>query len=433
MGIAQLIVSFPTGILADRYRRDTLLSLGAGFGVLAAIVTFTASIQKRPRFEGLGVGLALWGFFWGICNTSVSALFADSISDGDRSYYFAQRAMVQFLGNAFGPVTALGMFVWLGDEWTVGECSVVVCVGQCICFPALILLCFMNDDYCVDELDLDVDVDVDMDGDGDSSNHDEEALDNNDDHERNSGPLDSIVDKDHYRSQREAETETEIEIETEALINNNQVFDTTAHESESESQQKLLCIAPSRAVPVMVATADVLSGLAAGMSIRYFPIFFLENLKMSPTDVQITFIASMMCMAGMTKVVQKIGIKIGRLQITIICKWIGALLLLSMIQAYKSGQSAMTICTLYVLRTSFMNSCASLTKSVLMDHVPKEERAKWSSLESVNSFSWAGSAAVGGFLVDVEGILFNFSITTVLQLVATIPLILVFGRARSEN
>ena len=231
--------------------------------------------------------------------------------------------------------------------------------------------------------------------------------------------------------ERETETETEIEIETEALINNNQVFDTTAH--ESESQQKLLCIAPSRAVPVMVATADVLSGLAAGMSIRYFPIFFLENLKMSPTDVQITFIASMMCMAGMTKVVQKIGIKIGRLQITIICKWIGALLLLSMIQAYKSGQSAMTICTLYVLRTSFMNSCASLTKSVLMDHVPKEERAKWSSLESVNSFSWAGSAAVGGFLVDVEGILFNFSITTVLQLVATIPLILVFGRARSEN
>ena len=171
-------------------------------------------------------------------------------------------------------------------------------------------------------------------------------MDNNDDHEQNSGPLDSIVDEDHYRSQREAKAEIRIEIE--ALINNNQIVDTIAHKS-GESQQKLLCIAPSRAVPVMVATADVLSGLAAGMSIRYFPIFFLENLKMSPTDVQITFIASMMCMVGMTKVVQKIGIKIGRL-----------------IQAYKSGQSAMTTCTLYVLRTSFMNSCASLTKSVLM-------------------------------------------------------------------
>ena len=58
MGIAQLIFSFPTGIFTDRYRRDTLLSLSAGFGVLAAIVTFTASIQKWPRFEGLGIGLA---------------------------------------------------------------------------------------------------------------------------------------------------------------------------------------------------------------------------------------------------------------------------------------------------------------------------------------------------------------------------------------
>ena len=130
-----------------------------------------------------------------------------------------------------------------------------------------------------------------------------------------------------------------LKIGTEALINNNQVVHTIAHESESESPQNV---------------HSILSNLLS------------QESQMSPTDVQITFIASMMCMAGMTKVVQKIGIKIGRLQTTIICKWIGALLLLSMIQAYKSGQSAMTICTLCVLRTSFMNSCASLTKSVLM-------------------------------------------------------------------
>lgn len=37
-----------------------------------------------------------------------------------------------------------------------------------------------------------------------------------------------------------------------------------------------------------------------------------------------------------------------------------------------------------------------LTKSVLNDYVSKANRAKWNSLESINVFSWSGSAALGG-------------------------------------
>ena len=59
-----------------------------------------------------------------------------------------------------------------------------------------------------------------------------------------------------------------------------------------------------------------------------------------------------------------------------------------------------------------------------MDNVPKEERGKWASLESVNMFSWSGSAALGGILVERKGILFNFCFTAVLQLIARGPLLL---------
>ena len=35
-----------------------------------------------------------------------------------------------------------------------------------------------------------------------------------------------------------------------------------------------------------------------------------------------------------------------------------------------------------------------------MDFVPKNERARWKSLESVSQFGWCGSAVLGGYLAD---------------------------------
>jgi hypothetical protein len=80
-----------------------------------------------------------------------------------------------------------------------------------------------------------------------------------------------------------------------------------------------------------------------------------------------------------------------------------------------------------------MNATSALTKSVLMDHVPKEERAKWSALESLNMFSWSGSAVLGGFLVDYRGIVFNFCFTACLQFVATMPFLVLSLFRKTES
>ena len=383
-----------------------MLQIGSVIGVIAATSTYIAT--KAMSFAMLGMALFIWGLFWGITNTSVSALFADSILDGDRSNYFTQRMVVQVLGNTCGPLGALIMFFKLGDDWTTEECAVVICAGQCLAVPALVLLCFMNDDYCISSIgDDDDDDDVDDDGDSDD-------------------------EEDHSCEAQETSGDDDLE---EALIQeeSNSTQNATQDDDHEHQQQDFLGIPSARVVPVLVVSADIMSGLAAGMSIRYFPIFFLDNLNLSPANVQIVFIACMTFMAVIGKLVQWVGTKIGRVQTTLVCKWTGACLLLSMIHAYNSGMSALTVCTLYVFRTGLMNAPSALTKSVLMDHVPKEERAKWSALESVNMFSWSGSAVVGGFLVDAEGILFNFSVTTALQLLATIPLVLVFRRVQSEN
>lgn len=98
-----------------------------------------------------------------------------------------------------------------------------------------------------------------------------------------------------------------------------------------------------------------------------------------------------------------------------------------MILAYTRNWGTPLVLTFYLIRTTTMNCTSALTKSQLYDYVKKKERGRFTVLESVNMFSWSGSAAMGGFLVERIGIVDNFIVTGSLQFVATIPLLFLFS------
>jgi len=380
MGVSQLVASLPSGVLADMHRRDYMLKVGSLVGTTAFVVTVYASFSEI--FGALGVSLALWGVFYGITNTSISALFADSISEGERSYYFTQRMMLTKLGCTAGPTASLVMFAILGDDWTMKDCAIVMTFGQVICLFGILILCFLRDEYIVE--------------------HNESMA---------------------------------LEVErTEAIVSiteENEVQQSCDHDTEPrESQKSLLCLPQHRAVPVLTVISDVLAGCAAGMSTRYYTIFFIDNLQLSPSIVSLLYILSPLGQMVMHKIAYISGRKVGRCQIVVIFKWIGTSFMICMILAYKHHLHVSIVCILYLLRTSFANATSNLTKSIIMDSVPRNERGKWSALESVNMFSWSGSAALGGLLVSSKGILFIFYVTAALQLVATLPLIVLFERVK---
>ena len=79
-----------------------------------------------------------------------------------------------------------------------------------------------------------------------------------------------------------------------------------------------------------------------------------------------------------------------------------------------------------------MNAVYPLRKSVLMDYVDKDRRAKWASLESLTSFGWSGSAVLGGYLVEYHGYDACFFVTATSQLVSLLirlPLLRLVPRA----
>merc|ERR1719273_217369 len=73
----------------------------------------------------------------------------------------------------------------------------------------------------------------------------------------------------------------------------------------------------------------------------------------------------------------------------------------------------------YIVRTALMNATYPLQESILMDFVPKNERARWKSLESVAQFGWCGSAVLGGVISDEWDYTSTFLITAIIQTVGT--------------
>merc|ERR1719421_313761 len=94
---------------------------------------------------------------------------------------------------------------------------------------------------------------------------------------------------------------------------------------------------------------------------------------------------------------------------------------------------------IYVIRTAIMNSTYPLEESVIMDFVPKNTRSRWKSLDSVATFGWCGSAAVGGLLADKYSYSFTFFITAFLQglggllLIFLLPLVPINENFKKEN
>jgi len=403
-GLCQLGASFPAGMWADGHRRDHLLRFAAALGCLAIVVTLVAC--RAENYVWLTAALAAWGLCYGVANTTVTALFADSIADGERSHYFTQRSVLVTLGNTAGPLTALLLFAVLGDNWKVKDCAIVMSIGQIVCFPAVILLCFFRDDQRIQE-------------------HAAVAASLQEEAELESLSLQQNLLCDEERLlfiEGGADVEQCDESEDDAL----------STRSNNSAAINIICngccIPKHRVIPVLISISDVIGGIGSGCSIRYFPLFFVDRLHLGPVAVQVLYICSPLLQAVLMKLSHRLARTYGRCHVTVAFKWTGIVLMFAMIAAYKrSERSVVLVCILYVLRTGFINSCSALTRSMLMDNVPSHERGKWSALESVNMFSWSGSAAFGGVLVGIFGIVPLFAITAMTQLVSSLVVMLLFG------
>lgn len=88
--------------------------------------------------------------------------------------------------------------------------------------------------------------------------------------------------------------------------------------------------------------------------------------------------------------------------------------------------------SLYLVRTAAMNAGYPTQRAIMMDVVPKKDRGKWNSLESFTTFTWTGSAALGGYLITSHDYRYTFRLTGILYIIGTVVLCLLIPLTKGE-
>ena len=94
--------------------------------------------------------LTLWGTFRGFTYAPLEALFADSVPTEDRAKLQTFKFVCTTLGASAGPLAAVVLFKYFGDDWTLSQLRVVIAVGTGFALIPFGLLFLLQDKHSLD-------------------------------------------------------------------------------------------------------------------------------------------------------------------------------------------------------------------------------------------------------------------------------------------
>ncbi|CAK9031220.1 unnamed protein product [Durusdinium trenchii] len=152
----------------------------------------------------------------------------------------------------------------------------------------------------------------------------------------------------------------------------------------------------ARVVPWLICSLDVVTAIGAGMTVKFFPLFFKQDYGLNPGQIQLLFAVYGLSFGFFTWLCEKAAAKLGRVQAGVLFATAGVVCLFLL--AYLRWLPSVLV--VFVIRGAFANAIYPIDRSILMDFVPSNERGRWNAAESVSSMSWSGSAVIGGYLMD---------------------------------
>lgn len=472
-GGVQAFVAVIAGVYADRFRRDHVLRVGGLLGLIAIGMTAFAlmipdkvlighepevvasnSTDSAPsddqkhaatlRYLSISIALGLWGMYQGVWNTVMETVFADSVKTGDRSKFNTRKFMLLQASSVVGPIVAIAIFSLSGNTWYHVTLRNVFLTGAMLCIPGALLLMFFRDDHALGE---------------ESQGH---AVGSSEPPTRRPSKVGGFSKDEEELVKKLADV---------------------AGKLERYNKPRTCCGMTARKIPHILVFSDLISGLASGMTIKFFPLYFAKEIYLEPVPVQGIYIALPFFMIVVSKSGQMISKRIGRVTTSIIMAYIGSAALIGLFcieffakwGCYECPQEHGTteyMCTtgtelvagepvcnwsihddnswtclpidcklrdywyialgLYFLST-FQHCCRPLKKSILMDFTEKKTRAKWNSLDSVTRFGWSGSAVVGGYLIEKYSYGTTFLVTAFAQIVSASMLFMLIPLMGSDH
>lgn len=312
------------------------------------------------------VSMALWGLFNAMVRPSLESIFADSVESGYRSKLYSWGHLVNQAAMALGPFINVGLFAIFGNVHNLVVYRRVMAIGYAISFISIAIMMFFKDRRSLDK-------------------------------------------------KSEAITE-------EVTITNGDTGLSRISKIDSNKAAKL--------IPILLVSGNVIIGIGAGMTIKFFPIFFKEAYVLAPMAIQAIMGATSLATGLMGLGSQKISIKLGRVQTIFLVQFIATVCLL-VITIYPP---LWVLIPIFIFRGSFMNAAQPLSRSIIMDIIPKKNRGKWNSVEAIAwGLFWNASAFIGGFLIGDDRFYLCFITTTFVYIIGLIPIILLMPLVGKER
>jgi MFS family permease len=388
-GLAALISALPIGYLADKIGRDKVIRFGGALLFITAVLHVSLlewigvdddAATKKDAFWLLAAVMALWGIGGGIVTGPAQALYADSTPAGSRSTYYVYLFTCYSLASCVGPLVSIVLFQTIGDEWDLYHLRIVLYVGLSFELINAVIMMFFDDTKALDE-------------------------------QKSADCEESEIASPNI----EEETDQE-QAFPQSLVEQS---DAAATLDEPHEDRSRIMVQRRKFIPYINFASQLIFGIASGMTIKFFPLFFKDEVNMSPSQVQLIYVIvpiGIVCCSVIGKKLASTGF--GRVQSSLLLMVLGVSALYAMVflKSYLDVHPFVLV-PVYIMRTSLMNAPYPLQESILMDYVPKSERARWKSLDSVSGFGWCGSAALGGWLTDRYDYTFTFLITAMLQTV----------------
>lgn len=183
-------------------------------------------------------------------------------------------------------------------------------------------------------------------------------------------------------------------------------------------------------IPILLVSSNLIIGMGAGMTVKFFPVFFRAIYDMKPISVQYVMAVTFIVTGAFGIIAQRFSMSKGRVEIMLAFKALAIVCLVG-IAFYPP---LIVLLPLFVLRGSLMNAAQPLSRSILMDAVPKKNRGKWNSAETISwGLFWNASAVLGGFLIGDNNFQLCFIVTAVVYTIGALPVILLIPLVNRES
>lgn len=165
-------------------------------------------------------------------------------------------------------------------------------------------------------------------------------------------------------------------------------------------------------MPFLIYLADTIVYQADGMVVSFVSVFFMNEFQVQPIQMEIITLFQSSSIFVFSSICSHLSRRIGRIRVIILMR-LGCFLCLG---GMAMSQSFAMQVALFLLRVGLTLSVMPLSRSLLMDMVPQNERARWNAIDTVMHFAFAGSAILGGYIIDRTG---SYRINFVISAVVT--------------